>query len=109
MRKTCVVGLSADKKFSKPEFSRMMQLSGTFCDFLGPAGIDLDESINAIGKSLSHPGITLTNNKIKDIIKVMRSSKNIGTLLKGELLKRKIYQFFYIIKNNCFTIHKKCT
>ena len=95
MRKTCVVGLSADKKFPKPEFSKMMQLSGTFCDFLGPAGLDLDESINAIGKSLSHSGITLTNNKIKDIIKVMRSSKNIGTLLKGTTKKEDLSIFLY--------------
>ena len=65
----------------------MMQLSGTFCDFLGPVGLHLDESIDAIRKSLSDSRIKLTNNKIKDIIKVTRSSKNRGTLLKGTTKK----------------------
>ena len=57
-------------------------------------------------------GITITNNKIKDIMKVIRSSENKGILIKGtpkKLVVRQEGQFLnFIINNNWFTTNKKC-
>ena len=61
----------------------------------------LDTRLNIIGKnikegisSINSSGITLTNNEIKDIIKVIKSLENKGVLLKAttaKLLVKKEY------------------
>ena len=47
---------------------------------------------------LGGSGIMLTNNEIKDIVKVIRSLENRGILLKGTT----------IFIDNSFTINEKC-
>ena len=59
-------------------------------------------------------GITLTNNEIKDIIKVIRSLENKGILLKGTTEKiisqegRYLYTFLGLLMS-LLTINNKCT
>ena len=54
----------------------------------------VDDGLSLVGKkikkgisSIRDSGITLTNNRIKDIMKVMKSLENRGILLKGTTRK----------------------
>ena len=53
--------------------------------------------------SISGSGITLPNNEINDIIKVIRSLENRNILLKGTT------HFFKAINDCWFTVNEKCT
>ena len=60
------------------------------------------------------PGITLTDNKIKDILKLITSLEKRRILLKGitrKLLVKKedISFFFFTINDSWLTIYEKCT
>ena len=63
--------------------------------------------------SINGSAITLTNNEIKDIMKVIRSRKNRGILLKGTTRKLTSQEggFLNFLKpfDRWFTINKKCT
>ena len=80
----------------------------------------VDTGINIIGKKnlkllllIKGSGLTLTNNQIKDITKVIRSIENRGILLKGTTkkitLKMKDFSVFFFIIDSRSTINEKCT
>ena len=70
-------GSSANIKFSKAQLSMMIQSGGfTFSDFL-----------DLIDPKIYGTGIALTNYEIKDMMKVIKSLENRGTLLKGTTTK----------------------
>ena len=110
-------GLSANIKFSKTQFSKMIQSGGILGDviaaipqvifltrkevlkkviFLAPKlapklagkGTEyyINKEINELNKKFTL-GITLTNNKIKGMMKVIKSLENRGNLLKGTTRK----------------------
>ena len=59
------------------------------------------------------PGITLTDNKIKDIIKLIKPLEKRRILLKGItrklLVKKEDISFFFTINDSWLTIYEKCT
>ena len=109
-------GSSANTKFPKPQSSKMIQSEGSFGIFnpINPFNLikvlskiankaedlskklGLNDIINTVDISkifikdfekFSGTGITLTNNDIKDIIKVIKSLENRGMLIKGTTTK----------------------
>ena len=108
IRKTFTNGSSASIKFSKTQLSKMLQLGGfNIFDVMNiedrlfkipnkakdlTKEVTLNDMIKTIDTSINFlksfkkvhgTGITLINNEIKDIMKVIKSSENRGTLLKG--------------------------
>ena len=81
----------------------------------------VDAGVNLLGKkikkgisSITGSGISLTNNEIKDIIKVIKSLENAGILLKGPTRKITSQEggflnFYQAINDSWFTINEKCT
>ena len=72
----------------------------------------VDAGLNMIGKKIKGkigPGITLTNNEIKDIMEVINSLENWGISLKEMLqkilVKKKDLSIFLSINYNWFNIH----
>ena len=125
------IQLSKFKIQSKYQLSKMLQLggliesiSGTYLFFLtlGRAIIkDEDKIIAGLNKGLSlgltkkvleritGSGVTLTNNEIKDIAKVIRSLEIRGISLQGTtktlLVKREGFSILGIINDSWFTIN----
>ena len=135
IRKAFPNGLSAKKKFSKTQLSKFVQSVG-FIDaldliknlhknpFFNPdkTVVTINDIIKAatdsknfikIFKNVSDnvygTGITLTDNEIKDIIKVSKVLGNRGISLKGTTRKRRtIFNFYLTISGSWFTIKEKC-
>ena len=102
IRKAFANGLSANIKFSKTQLSKIVQLGGVlrdipiFGNILSSVAIKgtyiarnleekkfLHKQIDRLNKAyITGSGITLTNNEIKDIMKVIKSLENRGILLK---------------------------
>ena len=76
IRKTFANGSSSNMKFSSTQFSKMIQLRWWLTDDIGEE-IDKNKGLE----------ITITNNEIKDIMKVIKSLENRGILLKGTTRK----------------------
>ena len=106
IRKTFANGSSANIKFSKTQLSKIVQLGGVlrdipiFGNILSIAAIRrtdiarylrktfLDRQIDRFNKEyITDLGITLPNNEINDIIKVIKSLENRRILLKGTTTK----------------------
>ena len=89
--------------FQKTELSKMVQFRGIlmFGQFFRPL---FDKITNSVFKTALDAGflkgsaLTLTNNEIKDVIKVIRSLENRGIFLKGTskklLVKKEDFLFF---------------
>ena len=76
-------GSSANIKFSKTQLSKIVQLRGVICGRRKLGETFLDKQINRFNKEyITGSKITLTNNEIKDIMKVMKSLENKEILLK---------------------------
>ena len=88
IRKAFANGSSANIKFSKTQFSKMVQLGG-FGSFLFLRALlnplDTARKMRKIGEKIIGSGITLTSNEIKDIMKEISSSENRAILLKGTI------------------------
>ena len=87
-------GSSATVNFSKTLLSKMIQV-GVFAlyELTAPFIRELSSLISSITDS----GITLTNNEIKDIMKISKSLENRGSLLKGTkklLVKKEDFSIF---------------
>ena len=99
-------GSSANLKFSKTQLSKIVLLGGVLHDIpifgnvlsgIAKKGTDitrnlgkkfLDKQIDRFNKEyIAVSGITLTNNEIKDIVKVIKSLENRGILLNGTTRK----------------------
>ena len=124
---------STNIKFSKTQFSKMIQSGGILGDLLmaipqvmflaGKEALKkvslapklapilaekateyyINKGINELNKkfkSSKGTGITLTNNEIKDIMKMIKSLENRGILLKGTARTS---------NDSFFTINEKCT
>ena len=107
IRKAFANGSSANIKFSKTQLSKIVQLGGVLRDIpifgnilssVAIKGTDiarnleekkfLHKQIDRLNKEyITGSGITLTNNEIKDIMKVIKSLENRGILLKGTTRK----------------------
>ena len=104
--KTFANSSSVNIKFSKTQLSKIVQLGGTFRDIpifgnilsnVAKKRTDigrnlgknfLDKQIDKFNKKcITGLGITLTNNEIKNIMKVIKSLENRGILLKGTTRK----------------------
>ena len=73
----------------------------------------VDNSLKGIKKRFG-AGITVTDNEIKDIVKVIKSLENRGVLLKGNYQKdyqsrMRTFKFSQTINDSWFTINEKCT
>ena len=107
IRKAFANGSPANIKFSKTQLSKIVQLGGVlrdipiFGNILSSVAIKgtyiarnleekkfLHKQIDRLNKAyITGSGITLTNNEIKDIMKVIKSLENRGILLKGTTRK----------------------
>ena len=84
-------------------------------DILVNAGLNtIGMKIKKVISSIIGSGITLTNNKVEGIIKVIKSLENRRILLKGTTRKTTSQEggflnFLYTINDSWFTINEKCT
>ena len=92
--KAFAYGSSATVNFSKTLLSKMIQV-GVFA--LYELTAPFIRGLSSLISSITDSGITLTNNEIKDIMKISKSLENRGSLLKGTkklLVKKEDFSIF---------------
>ena len=83
LHKAFANNLSTDIKFSKTQLSKMIQSGGFFGRLLGPltaADAEIHKKILGSGNTTT---LIISNNEIEDVIKVVKSLEDCGSLLKG--------------------------